>query len=239
MAFSAAVRQAVFVLVVLLGALLPSGADAVIAVDEREDARPLDAPPADPGGDRLRIGAGDWIATGLPGDDVAAAREYLRRNAEGLGLSAAEVDRLELVNDGRLAASDAHAVLFAQRFGGLPAVGGGMVVVGVDDGRVASVASSLSPSSRVAGEPRLGARAAWHAAAAGVGLDLADRRLDRSGSAAGFAVLDARPLAAEQQVRLAALPVPGGPARAVYEVNVVDNGPRARGVHRLPRCRDR
>ena len=41
-------------------------------------------------------------------------------------LSAADVAALELVNDSRLTGSDAHVVLFRQRFGGLPAAANGM-----------------------------------------------------------------------------------------------------------------
>ena len=74
------------------------------------------------------------------GDPSAAARSWLRRNATVLGLSTAEVDDLELVNDQRMAQSPGHAVLFRQTFDGpggdlSPALGS-MVTVGVSGGRV-------------------------------------------------------------------------------------------------------
>ncbi len=99
-----------------------------------------------------------------------------------------------------------------------------MVVVGVSGSNVASAASTLTQSPGVAGEPQLRAEEAWQVAAEGGGIELATDKLDAAGRSDGFDRFDAEPLNAEQQVRLAALPMPGAAARRVYEVNVVDNG---------------
>jgi len=96
-----------------------------------------------------------WLATGLSGDAEGAARELLRSNAGLFGLSPAGVDGLELVNDTRLTGSDAHVVLFRQSFGDLPVVGGGLVSVGLSDGKVVHASSSLGRSDALAGEQRL------------------------------------------------------------------------------------
>ena len=85
---------------------------------------------------------GSYLATGLSDNDVTAAREYLRANAELLGLSQAEVADLELLN--RAPIGTGSAVLFRQRFGDLPAGRDGLVAVGVVDGKVASLSSSLA-----------------------------------------------------------------------------------------------
>ena len=57
--------------------------------------------------------------------------------------TAEQVADLELVNDQRLAQSQARAVLFRQRFGDLSPALGSMVTVGVANGEIAYVSSSL------------------------------------------------------------------------------------------------
>ncbi|HEX2233978.1 MAG TPA: M36 family metallopeptidase [Thermoleophilaceae bacterium] len=169
----------------------------------------------------LAPAGGGWLATGLSGDAVEAAREFIDRNRSLFRVSA---DDLELVSDSRLAGSDAHAVLLEQRFEGLAPVAGGLVSVGVRDGKVAYASSSLSPDTGLSGDQELLAQEAWRRAAASVGRD-GDSRLGRLGHHNGFGTFDASRLGgAQQSVRLAALPVPGGEARRVYEVNVVDDG---------------
>ena len=92
---------------------------------------------------------GSYLATGLSDNDVTAAREYLRANAELLGLSQAEVADLELLNRAPIGAGS--AVLFRQRFGELAAGRDGLVAIGVVDGKVASLSSSLATDTRLTG----------------------------------------------------------------------------------------
>jgi len=165
-----------------------------------------------------------WLASGLAGDAQDAAREFLRSNAGLFGLSPAGVDGLELVSDTRLTGSDAHVVLFQQSFDGVPVVGGGLVSVGLTDGRVAHASSSLSRGDTLAGEQRLLAQDAWRKAAASVGRGVGAERVRSLGRRGAFGRLGVDALDAEQQVRVAALPMPGGGARRVYEANVVDTG---------------
>ena len=68
------------------------------------------------------------------GDAAVAARTWLRRNTAVLGISAAQVDGLELVNSQKLAQTGARAVLFRQTFGDLSPAIGSMVTVGVANG---------------------------------------------------------------------------------------------------------
>ena len=165
-----------------------------------------------------------WLATGLSGTPEDVAREFLRANAALFGLSAGAVNELEVINASPLIGSDARVVVLRQRFGGLPAVAGGLVSVGVVDGKVAHASSSLARGSGLAGDDRLLAQDAWQKAAASVGRAVPDARVRSLGRQGAFGTLGVRSLGAEQQVRLAALPMPGGGARRVYEANVVDNG---------------
>ena len=55
-----------------------------------------------------------------PGGAVDGARAWLRQHAAAFGLDTAQVDALALVNEQRLAGSDARAVLLRQEYAGLP-----------------------------------------------------------------------------------------------------------------------
>ena len=87
--------------------------------------------------------AGGSLGRASSADAVTAARAWLRGHASVFGLTASQMDALEVVNDQRLAQSPAHAVLFRQRFGGLSSASGGLVTVGVANGQIAYVSSSL------------------------------------------------------------------------------------------------
>ena len=82
------------------------------------------------------------------GTPVDAARGWITAHAALLGLDAAQLEGLELVNDQRLVDSDAHAVLFRQTFGGLKPASGSLVTVGVADGKIAYVSSSLTRTTQ-------------------------------------------------------------------------------------------
>lgn len=111
---------------------------------------------------------GGYLASGLGGDAVTAARSFLDANKALFRLSGA--DGLQLVNDVTLRGTDAHAVLFAQKFGDLVADWDGLIAVGVVGGKIAYVSSSASGASQVAGSVKLSATDAWAAAARNVGV---------------------------------------------------------------------
>lgn len=79
-----------------------------------------------------------------PGAPAAGARAWLRDHAAAFAMSAADVDALELVSPQPFTQSGARAVLFRQDFGGVAPALGGLVTVGVADGEVAYVSSSLA-----------------------------------------------------------------------------------------------
>lgn len=80
------------------------------------------------------------LASGLPSDPVAAAREFLHANRPLFRLEAAEVDDLEVVGNTPVGAG--HAVLLRQRFGSLRAGTDGLVALAVVDGQVLDVTST-------------------------------------------------------------------------------------------------
>ena len=94
-----------------------------------------------------------FLATGLGGDAVAAARSFLEQNKALYKLSSAS--DLQLVNDVTLTGTNAHAVLFAERYGDLVADWEGLIAVGVVDGKIAYVSSSASGSEPVTGSVKI------------------------------------------------------------------------------------
>ena len=183
-----------------------------------------------------------FLAENVNGSNAeAAARTFLAENAAVFGLPAdylRDPDKLALVNDTPMGGSDGHAVFFSQKFGGLRAVLDGSVSVGLTESGggwdVAYVSSSLSKDTGVTGatDPGLTGREAWITAARAAGEDLspadvqsasADEAKQGEGLRSDFTELQVAGLDAEQQVRLTAVPTPGGGVRPAYEAILVES----------------
>ncbi|MGH8825459.1 MAG: M36 family metallopeptidase, partial [Jiangellaceae bacterium] len=140
---------------------------------------------------------GDPLAEGLPADPVAAAEAYVAANRDLLGLTQRGAAALDVVTVAPM--GEGAAVLFRQRFGGLEAGRDGLLAVGVRDGAVWHVSSSLA---RDAGRPAAATLSADEAAQ----IAAADAGVDET---------------AVQSVELVAVPVPQGAARAAYQVVLI------------------
>ena len=159
------------------------------------------------------------IASGLSGDAEVAARQWIARNRGLLGIDAAAAADLELISSAPIGAG--RAVLLRQRFGGLAAGRDGLISIGVRDGQVASVTSSLAPDTSVTGTRDLDAAAAVRAAGRKAGIEvgtLSDRRVRR-----GWTVLDGAQLTHPARARLVAVPTPEDGVRRAWEATLVDN----------------
>ena len=159
-----------------------------------------------------------YLATGLSGDPVVAAEEWLADNSELLGIDGSNVASLELLSSAPIGAG--RAVLFRQRFGALPAGHDGLVVVGVVDGKVAYVSSTLAGGD-LAGEASLSPADAFRRAAASAGRSVGD--VTEVGEEGGWTTLRVDGFARLQRVRLVALPIPEAGAVPAYESIVLDN----------------
>jgi hypothetical protein len=180
-----------------------------------------------------------WNAYGTPGsifardgslgravsaDPVKAARAWLRAHTTLLGLSRAQVDDLELVNNQRFADSRARAVLFRQRFGWLAPAIDGMVTVGVARGRVVYVSSSLARATGAPASPRLTPQQGWLAAAASVGRSVPAAKLGAAEVLHGWTRFSVPGFAQQQLARVRALALADGRVVPVIEADVVDAG---------------
>ncbi len=166
---------------------------------------------------------GGFLATGLSGDPVSAAREWIRSNRVLFRLSDQGVTDLELVSDGTMPHSAAHAVLFRQRFGGLPATQDGLINVAIVNGKVYHVWSSSAGDQAPPGTATLTPVQAWIAAAASINRfvpvgEILSAVVDKNNN---WTVLKVVGFPQDQQVRLTALPTPIHGVRSAYEANVV------------------
>ena len=164
------------------------------------------------------------LARATSADPVEAARTWLSQNAAAFGLTTDDVDGLELVNDQQLAQSDAHAVLFRQKFGDLTPALDSMVTVGVANGEIAYASSSITRTSGTPAAATLSPVDAWAKAAANVGRAVSAGVLAdvTPTSSAGWTRFSVPGFAQEQQARLRALAMADGSVRPVFETNVVD-----------------
>ena len=164
---------------------------------------------------------GPALATGLSADPATAARAYLTSRHDLLGVSQRAIDSLEVVAVNPIGTGS--AVLFRQRFGNLPAGYDGLAAVGVADGKVYLVNSTLAPDVSTPDPATLTEKEALQKASRDVGLS--SGTLTARGSSGGWSRFDASGLAGTQSVKLVAVPMPEGGARTAYEVAVNDSDP--------------
>ncbi|GII90846.1 M36 family metallopeptidase [Sinosporangium siamense] len=138
------------------------------------------------------------LAEGLGADPEAAARAYLKASEQLFGLPAAAVDALEKVAVNPI--GQGHAVMLRQRFGDLPAGHDGTVTLGVVDGKIIHVTSTLSRETGAPPAARITEQRALEIAARDGGVDLAT--------------------AATKTVKTVAVPAPDG-VRSAFQVTLV------------------
>lgn len=139
------------------------------------------------------------LAGGLPGDPEKAARAYLAGHRDLFGLDAAAVGALEKVAVNPI--GKGAAVLLRQRFGDLPAGYDGLVAVGVGEGEVVSVTSTLARDDAAPAPATLSQKDAVAAAGRDAGITVSD--------------------GTTRKARLVAVPTAQG-VRSAYQVTLID-----------------
>ncbi|MDX6511874.1 MAG: extracellular elastinolytic metalloproteinase, partial [Gaiellaceae bacterium] len=160
----------------------------------------------------------------LSGTPAQAARAFVSAHRLLFKLSDAGVAGLQVISDTKLNGSEAHAVLFRQRFGSLPAAQDGMITVGVLGGDVAYVSSSSAGDQSLAGGASLSPADAWNRAAQSVGAPAS--AVSGQKTSGSWTVFSAAGYAQPQRVRLVAFPTVSNGARQAYEVDVQNVGAR-------------
>ncbi|WP_202866281.1 M36 family metallopeptidase [Kribbella turkmenica] len=134
------------------------------------------------------------LATGLGADPVQAAKAYVAANRDLLGLTQRATDALEVLTVAPVGSG--AAVVFRQQFGDLVAGRDGLLSVGVRDGKVWYLSSSLARDAAAPRQATLSAAEAERIATADAGVSDATIMGTRS----------------------IAVPTPGRGARAAYQV---------------------
>ena len=167
------------------------------------------------------INHGGYLATGLPAAPVRAARTFISDNRTLFRLSGSALSRLAVANVAPLGDS-AHAVLFRQQFGDLAAGRDGLVTVGVGEGKVFYVSSSLTGDAAVTGTVRLSPADAWRRAAADIRRDGAELRTGAPERQRGWTVFGVEGFPQPQRARLVAVPTPENGVRPAFHTLFVD-----------------
>ena len=165
---------------------------------------------------------GGFLATGLNGDAVTAARNWIRANKALFRLSDQGVDDLELLNDSKMSGYDGHAVIFRQRFNNIPATHDGMITLGVTGGKIAYVSSSITGDQALTGTTALTASAAWLAAALSIGRPVVPADIINVTQDNSWSLLSVKGLSHAQRARPVAFPTYTQGVRPAYETIVLD-----------------
>lgn len=166
---------------------------------------------------------GGYLATGLGGDPVTAARSFIASNAALFRLSPTGVKNLQLLADNAMASSLGHAVTFYQTFRGLATTLDGMITVGVINGKVAYVSSSaVDDTSAPPGQPSFSPTGAWLKAAADAGRPVSASDITGAMTRNGWTLFAVNGFSFPQRSRLVAFPLPNEGVRPAYETIVLD-----------------
>ncbi|MGH3129488.1 MAG: M36 family metallopeptidase [Gaiellaceae bacterium] len=164
---------------------------------------------------------GRYIATGLSSDPVAAAREWIAQNRDLLRLSEQGVRDLELVNAAPIGAGS--AVLLRQTFDGVSAGHDGLISVGVVEGKIAYVSSSLTGDAGISGVASITPQAAVIAAAANIGRAITASDISVIGVENGWTLMSVNGFSDLARARLGAVPTPQNGVRLAWETFLLDN----------------
>lgn len=84
---------------------------------------------------------------------VTIAKKWLKTNAALFGLTASEVDTMQVIRDYAMPGTGLHPVTLQQTFNGIESVYGGRVIIAVNkDGKILSVTGNLSRSKNLSGD---------------------------------------------------------------------------------------
>jgi extracellular elastinolytic metalloproteinase len=163
---------------------------------------------------------GGYLATGLSSDPIDAALGFLRDNHALFRLGGSAIRSLEVVRVAPIGRG--HSVLLRQRLGGLDAAAGGTAAVGVVEGKVAYVSSSLVGSDAAPRAPLLSLERAVAIAAADVGRRIDTDDIVSSRRVDGWTRLNTRGSAEQLSGRLVAVPTPLAGNRSAYQTFLLD-----------------
>jgi extracellular elastinolytic metalloproteinase len=165
------------------------------------------------------VDSGEAVAGGLPKDPEAAATAFVHEQRALFGLSSAEARSLKVIAVNPIGRG--AAVLLQQRVGELDVAPEGLAALGIVDGRVVSVSSSLTDDTTPPAAPTITAEEALLSAAADAGRHLTAADVERAGTRGIWSTFEAEGLTGQPVARVVAVPTADG-VRSAYQTSFVD-----------------
>jgi len=170
---------------------------------------------------RAITGTGGYLTGARNGSAVDVARGWIAENRAAFGMTAAQVDALEVYRDHALPGTGTRVVTLAQVFDGVAAAQGGRLTVAVTkDGKVLTYAGNPTRGSALSGAFSLSAAEALDTVAAELAPSV-DFTPTATGEQAGYTTFARGAFAAGSYVKKVAFPTEDG-ARAAYRVFFVE-----------------
>ncbi len=169
-----------------------------------------------------------FLAEGLTGDAVEVARAWVGQNRELFSLSEQGVADLELIYSAPIGSG--HSILFRQRFGDLTAGHDGLLAVGVRDGKVVYVSSSIAGDGNAPGPATVSVADALRTAAADAGRSVTPDQVSEIAAEGDARTFEVEGFSQPAYIRLVAVPTPRDGVRPAWEVVLIDNAAEPLGL---------
>jgi hypothetical protein len=168
----------------------------------------------------LTPSAGSYLATGLASDELAAAREWISDNRSLFRLSADGVRSLEVIRNAPIGSG--RAITLQQTFGALDAGLDGRITLGLVDGKLAYVSSSIAPHARISDRVAVSAQRAMQLAGARTGHGFSAAAISRFQRQGHSTAMEIRGFTGPQTASLVAVPTPRNGVRPAWLTQLID-----------------
>ena len=164
--------------------------------------------------------AGGFLATGLASDELAAARAWIRDNRSLFGLSTIGVRNLDVIRNAPIGSG--RAITFQQSFGALSAGIDGRITLGIVDGKLAYVSSSIAPHAAISDRTTVSAQRAMQLAGSRAGKSVSAADISGFHRLGDSTRMTIRGFTGPQTASLVAVPTPRQGVRPAWLTQLID-----------------
>jgi extracellular elastinolytic metalloproteinase len=168
----------------------------------------------------LTPSAGAYLATGLATDELAAARAWIMDNRALFRLSATGARALEVIRNAPIGSG--RSITFQQSFGALDAGLDGRITLGLVDGKLAYVSSSIAPHARISDRVSVSAQRAMQLAGARTGHGFSAAAISDVRGGGHAKAMEIRGFTGPQTASLVAVPTPRNGVRPAWLTQLID-----------------
>ena len=168
----------------------------------------------------LTPSSGVYLATGLAANELAAAREWILDNRALFRLSATGARALEIIRNAPIGSG--RAITFQQSFGALDAGLDGRITLGLVDGKLAYVSSSIAPHASISDRVAVSAQRAMQLAGARTGHGFSAAAISDVRGGAHAKAMEINGFTGPQTASLVAVPTPRNGVRPAWLTQLID-----------------